>query len=726
VQKANVFPAALLASTMLQAAPCAAQSAGAAQEASSIDEIIVTANRRSEDVQKVPISVAVVNNEQLTALGVTNVDSLQNITTDLRISNLNDIPGIYIRGMGSAQLLPGAESPVGLYMDGVYIPFASSADQSLLDIDRVEVLKGPQGTLYGRNTTGGAINFITRDPSMSRAVEMLETVGNFGTEQFQAYVSSGPGRVSASLAGDITEHGPYLRNLGTGRDLNNRQEQSIRGKVKFQIADTWTAVLSGDYSHRNDYSVEGFIQVAARPTAAALGGNYTTLANPNYTYSDFPSTGAQYEGYGASLTVRGDLSFADFVSISGYRNINLAVNPDPSASNLQLTAFRALSKLENESQEFQLISKDASKLQWIVGVYAFYDNGGLGPVGVFNQGNTTGSSYADANIIVSGFGTTKAYAGYGQATYEIVEGLKATAGLRYSWEKRTLTDQTVSIPGLGTIVDSPRQSSSADATDPKYGIEYSWGTNLLYGTFTKGFRSGSYNLTTPGEAGPTKPETVKAFEIGGKHTLIPHVRFNWALFHYDYSDLQVSISANNGQGGLFLVDNAASATIKGAEAELDVSALHNLSLSAGLAYLDAKFSSYQNAEAFLPIPNGYGLNQTTVDATGRPLPLAPKWSANATATYTVPIKDGSLDLTGSAIYSASSYLDSPSGFLQSSFTIANARLTYNLPGNHVAVSLFANNIFDKRYVAAITTNAFGVSAEPNDPRIFGASVSLKY
>ena len=771
--KRSIFACSLLAGASLTVAsqalaqvaavPEATTPGAAAESAPAYGEIIVTANRRAENIQKVPISISVLNNDNLAAAGVSSATQLQVTTTNLQISVLNAQPLIYIRGMGSSNLNAGSEGTVGLYLDGVYLPWSVAVDSSFLDVERVEVLKGPQGTLYGRNTTAGAINFITRDPSAKRAFETQATIGTWGTQRLQGYFSTGPGTFSASIAGQISRHNPYLRNLGAGPDYNERDEKSARGKLKWEMSDNWTATASVDYTYRRDTDGQGFVSYDDNTAAAdpVNGGRYTTMDDPRHTWADFGSRGTKNRNFGAGLTIRGETPFADLVSITGYRKVQLWSSPDADVSDVPLTNFDALNVLKSWSQEFQIVSNANSDFDWIVGLYAFRSKGGLGPVGVYDVGNTgsplgrfgSAGQYDNANIVLEGFGKAKAYAGYAQASYPIFDGFKVTGGVRYSWERRYLTAQRVSVPAFGNLVviDTPPESKSWDSIDPKVGIEYSTGPHLLYATYSKGFRSGGYAIASPGAIGPVDPEKVDAYEVGGKHTIVPGLRFNWAGFYYKYKDLQVARESRTSTGSLFSLENASGAKIKGFEAELNLTAIENLSLTLGVGYTDAKFTEFESASAFVPaadtpiVPGApnlnpncpvgagdgpfcteYGYVQTSRDVSNRPLARAPKWTISGQATYTIPIGDGSVDLNGNVYYSTKYYLDTPSNIYQKSYTLVNANVTYNLPGDNVSVSVFANNLFNKTIVEAASTNAYTFIVQPNAPRIIGASVGLKY
>ncbi|MGE4432267.1 MAG: TonB-dependent receptor [Sphingobium sp.] len=706
----------------------APEQAQLAEAAPAMGEIVVTANRRVQNAQDVPISVAVLSSESLVSAGVSNATQLQVSTPGLNIATAVGAPIIFIRGMGTANLV--AEGAVGLYLDGVYLPYSGAVDQSFLDMQRVEVLKGPQGTLYGRNTTAGAINLVTRDPSEKETVELAGTLGTWGTRRVQAYASSGPGPVAVSVAGQYTHHDAYMKNRVPGRhDLNDRDEFGFRAKLKAELSDGWTATVSADYTEADDYGSIGWVSIYDRNYAAdpANGGRFTTLEDdPRHTYSDFPSDGHELRNYGGSLTIRGDLGFADLVSITGYRNVFQRTAPDSDASDLPLTNFNNQNRFKNWSQELQLISAPSSPVEWIVGLYMFDLKSSMGPTGAFNIGNTGGPSIDEASLIVYGRTGTRSYAAYSQVSVPIFGGFSVTGGLRYSNEKPRLYEQNVTIPGLGVILADAPDSAKYDSFDPKIGLEYEFAGQLLYGSYTKGFRSGSYNLGSPGSPGPVHPEKVDAFEVGGKHRVVSGVLFNWALWHYKYKDLQVSRVLQSDTGSLFTNQNAASAKSQGAEATLIVNAVRNLSLSLGASYIDATYEDFPDAAAFVPNPAGYGLVREARDISGERLPRAPKFTLTGQATYTIPIGDGSLELGGNVYYTSKYFLDTPSNIAQKGYTLVNANAKYTLPGGQWSIAAFVNNLTNEVYANAYNANVYNIGALPGDPRVIGGTISFKY
>jgi len=709
--------------------PAAPRSAASNEE---LTEIVVTVNRRAENAETVPISLQVFSSADLAAAGVTASQDITYRTTNVQMGNVNAVPAIYIRGMGSVNLNPGAEGTVGVYSDGIYLPYAVSIDQSFLDIERVEVLKGPQGSLYGRNTTAGAINFITRDPAAAPAVEGSATLGSKGTQKASFFLASGPGVLSASLSGEHAQHDPFIHNLGPGPDYEDLDETSVRGTVKFQPNDVWSVIGRVDWSGRNDHDEEGFISINNHPYAAnpATPGKYVDFYDdPNDTYGDFPSMGRRFWEVGGSLTVRAVLPFADFVSLTGGRDTRLYSSVETDASSLPLTGFSSHEVLKSGSQEFQLNSNQESNLVWATGLYAFRSHGGFDPVGVFNPSATTPPTalISDSNLILTGLGAAKAYAAYGQASYTVFDHLKFTGGMRYSWEQRSDDDTSVYVPGAGTVFNQTPLHKSWHANTPKYGVDYLWSHQMLYASYTKGFRSGSYNLSSAGTPGPVNPEHVKSVEIGGKHLIVDGLNFDWAAFHEKYADLQVSRELNNGAGSLFFIQNAAAATIKGAEADLAFSGIQQLKVDLGVGYLNAKYDEFTGAEAFLQAPSGYGYVSGAVNASGRPLARAPHLTMTLAETYSIPVGGTHLDLSGNLYHTTAYYLDVPTNVLVYGYSIVNARAIYYLPGDsHVSVAAFVDNALDKRYLATLSTSQYALFGTGNSPRIYGVTMAVKF
>jgi iron complex outermembrane recepter protein len=222
---------------------------------SSLQEIIVTAQKRAENVNTVPIAISVLTNQDLSQSGVDSAQQLEWATPGLVFGNTNGFAQPYIRGIGSDLITPGQDSPVGFYLDGVYLPFASSLLQQFGDISRIEVLKGPQGTLYGRNTTGGAVNIITRDPEQTFSADASVSAGNLGYAKATTYVTGGlTDQLSANFAGVYTVHNGFFNVLNNGDRLDNLDQFGLRTKIKYEIDDRWNVVFGGDYAEKHDSS----------------------------------------------------------------------------------------------------------------------------------------------------------------------------------------------------------------------------------------------------------------------------------------------------------------------------------------------------------------------------------------------------------------------------------------------------------------------------------------
>jgi len=351
-------------------------------DASGLQEVIVTAQKRPENVNTVPIVLSVLTNQDLVQTGVTSTQQLEWTTPGLVFGNTNGFAEPFIRGIGTDLITPGQDSPVGFYLDGVYLPFTPSLLQEFGDISRIEVLKGPQGTLYGRNTTGGAVNIITRDPDQAFSADASVSAGNFGYVKATTYVTGGlTDGLSANFASVYTAHSGFFNVLNDGDHLDNLNQFGLRSKIKYEVNDSWNVVLGGDYAHKDDSSDTVYTALVGSdyPLPPGVGPSfraynlYTDL-DPHRTASDF----------GANITVHGHMSWADFTAITGYRKDYEVSSSDGDDTTLPLVAYQAYEGEQQFTQELQWTSVGSGPLQWIGGLYFLRANAYDGPVSVWS------------------------------------------------------------------------------------------------------------------------------------------------------------------------------------------------------------------------------------------------------------------------------------------------------------------------------------------------------
>ena len=398
----------------------------------------MTAQKRPENVNTVPIVMTVLANQDLIQSGIGSTQQIEWQTPGLVFGNTNGFAQPYIRGIGTDLLSPGQDSPVGFYLDGVYLPLTSSLLQQFGDISRVEVLKGPQGTLYGRNTTGGAVNIITRDPEQTFSADATLSAGNLGYAKASTYVTGGlTNDLSANFAGVYTIHNGFFDVLNNGGHLDNLDQFGLRGKIKYQINDSWDVLFSGDYENKNDSS--DTVYTALLGSDALPPGSHAPFGSRNlYTILDPPPFRTATD-FGSNLTVHGHMSWADFTAITGFRDDYFTSLSDGSETLLPLLAYQSFNGEQQFTQELQLTSSGSSPLQWIGGLYFLKGNAFEGPLNVWASVPITDPTNA---ALLDGRTRISSYAIYGQASYELAYGFKLIAGFRTSYEQRKLTGQT--------------------------------------------------------------------------------------------------------------------------------------------------------------------------------------------------------------------------------------------------------------------------------------------
>jgi iron complex outermembrane recepter protein len=704
--------------------------------AASLQEIIVTAQKRPENVNSVPIVMTVLTNQDLVEAGINNTQQLEWVTPGLVFGNTNGFAQPYIRGIGTDLIGPGQDSPVGFYLDGVYLPWTPSLLQQFGDISRVEVLKGPQGTLYGRNTTGGAVNIITREPEQTFSADASVSAGNLGYAKATTYVTGGLSNdLSANFAGVYTIHNGFGDVLNTGGHVDDLDQFGLRSKIKYEIDDSWDVLFGGDYVHRNDTSncVCSALLGSDIPQPPGVGPTF----RPRDTYTDIDRSPYQTAtDFGANLTVHGHLNWADFTAITGFREDYLVSVSDGDLTSLSVLAYQSHEGQQQFTQEFQFASYGSSPLQWLGGFYFLKANAFEAPVNVWSGVPITDPTNA---ALLGGRTRMSSYAAYGQASYQLPYGFKLIAGLRTSYEERKLTEQTnfatdLLDPAVRLAMGLPPIDASKNwtTTKPKATLQWENPGQLLYASYSTAFKAGSYNLISEGSPGPLQPEDIKAYEVGGKHELpfLNHSHMDWAVFYYNYSNIQVNIQ-DPGVGGIAASQNAASSISRGVDLDLAVPIVRNLTASIGMEYLDARYESFPNAQVpnivngvlATATPIGY---EKSVDASGNRAERSPLLTSTAQLQWLLPIGTGHLSTTATYYHNSGFYFDAGDEIQQKAYNLANLYVQYAPQGNRWSVAAWINNAFNATVVAGIGTSPYVLAAQYVDPRLFGLSATVHY
>ncbi|MCC7248264.1 MAG: TonB-dependent receptor [Lysobacter sp.] len=734
---AACLPSAAIAQTQTQTqvqADRGAPTPGQGQEAGDSADIVVTAQRRSERLQDIPMAVTALSGETFERGPIVNLIDVQSSVPNLNISPRVGSGVVAIRGIGFAVVTAGAEGSVALHADGVYQSRPFAALSGLFDVSRIEVARGPQGTLYGRNATGGAINIISNQPTAQPSGYVELSYGNYNDLSLEGAVS-GPlagDKLLARIAAKVEERDGFGRNLTSGKDIDDLKTRAVRGMLEFRPSAGASFLLQGDYFKRDDAAGAthyiGCLAVCNAFNATTRG--YTIPADRRDVFSDLDQVN-RAEDYGVALISRVELPFADLSSLTAYRSGSL-INVFDTDGTAQPGAN--ISREENFrtfSQEFQL-SGTSEPLDWLVGLYYFHERN-------YARANGRFPPYVAPVASVyfqGGIQKTNAYAAFGELNFHVTPALTLIAGGRYSKERKHIIDERLYLNGPGGAITARQAAPSAtvrctvclglpdrvsfDAFTPKFGARYEFSSDRqVYVTAQKGFKSGGFAI---GAVTPSfEPETLWSYEAGIKARWFDRaLTTNLAVYHYDYKDLQLGQVLTTSS----IVTNAARAKVDGAELEWNLALGDHLKLDGFGAYNHARFTSYQSRNP--------GITSSPIfDLSGNLLPNAPKWTGKIGAEYTEPAFAGSLTVRGEFFASSRVFFSEFNNAINSQkpYEFVNAYIRYDGP-NDWSLNLYMNNFFNKTVAAggALVSPLTGgfVLQQYLPPRVYGIRIIKKF
>ncbi len=696
----------------------------------AIDDIVVTANRRSENLQSTPLTITALGGEQLIDLGVTSSLELQKVTPGLFYGNNGGFAQPYIRGVGTAITVPGAESSVATFIDDVYQSQPFFTIQSLNAIDRVEVLKGPQGVLYGRNATGGAIRIQTRNPSDRFETDNELTYGNYDQLRFNGYVS-GPlsDTLSANLAVVLTDRDGFGRILnGSGR-VSSEQYASVRAKLGWDATENLNILLTGYYfdeSDRNNTATTYSDRFGSIPTAVGLGGQVTYYSQD--IYSSYP-IGNKIESVGGNARITWEGADITVTSISALSKLTYTQGGDFLSASIPIFNFQARDGGGNSFYQTLEAVGTAGPFEWVVGGSFTDDEGRFDTLDVFVGPNLATQTFAQVS--------TRAYALYARGSYDLTDRLNVTAGLRYTDERKSQDRiEVFNAAGVRTSL-TPKSSRSWSKVTWQGLVKYQLDEAMLYAKVETGFKSGTVNTLVPG--GYIDPETITSYEAGIKSDLLDRrLRVNLSGFYYKYKNLQQQY--NDVATGASLLESAERARVYGGELQIEAAPTDRLRLSASANLMKGTFVDFLSGGQFVPraltnpVPPGgtpgpanAGNIVTTLDVSGNRMMRAPDFTGTVSASYTVPFANGSsLDANASYYYSSKVYFDASNRLVQPSYGLLDARLTYQLPGERISLSLWGRNLTDETYIAGSALSANGDQIRLGTPRQYGVTARYAF
>lgn len=612
----------------------AQQAAPAANEIVTLEEIIVTAQRRPTSAQDTPISLTAISGSTLADSGVKRVEDIANMLPNVYIDNRN-LRGqnIAIRGISADLNNPGLDQGVGIFIDGVYMGRATATNQNLFDLERIEVLRGPQGTLYGKNAIAGAINYVTRLPGDETYAEGTIGYGNFDSVTGSLLLSAPlvDDKLSASIGGSIDQQRGLIFNSLTGRHIDNRNGQNARAVIRARPTEDLDIILRGDISR--DRTRSGAIEVV---NDGAMTGTPLDQPDPRTrTVAQNRDPQSDRDAGGLSAEINLKTEAGTLTSLSAWRYSDWYNLGENDYTPLDILASGIREDQKQLSQELRFASSGSGPFDYVLGLYYFHQDldtqarSIAGPdLGVYPY-EVDGSIFADV--------VTNSYAAFSHGTYRLTEQVSLSGGLRFTKEDKTVKHRQQGDPLQLLLPNIPLRKISRSETNisPSISLNYKPEDNMFfYLTFSQGYKSGGFNVfsISPTDDAEYEPEHVNNYEAGVKTTFLDRrLQIDASVYHLDYRRLQASQLLLINNLAVFQTSNAAKARSRGAEISVAARPVRELTLSATYGYVDATFPEYPNATS------------TGADYSGHRLPRAPRHNASAAAQYEVPV-GGDLEL----------------------------------------------------------------------------------
>jgi iron complex outermembrane receptor protein len=708
------------------------------------DEILVTADRRTSSIQDVPISITALSGGTLEAAGIRTTEQLSDLTPGLLVQR-SVVGKISIRGVGNENYTIAGDPGVAVHSDGVYVARASAGLFDLFDVNRVEVLRGPQGTLYGRNATGGVINVIPNAPVNEFEARVAGEFGNYNAYRLEAMVNAPLGDGWAvRLAGLGTWRDGFTRNTNAGASargfdrLDSRDMWGLRGQIAYDNGGPFTARLAVE--HLDDNSNLQAYKYLNRPDAlpdADFGGfGPDSLRTINQGFEPQIPGASRDVGRdedffltrqtGVALHMGYDFGAAQLSSITGYRKTRFNWFNDGDGADIFYVNYIQQDRNEQWSQEVQLSSDPDKELSWLVGGFYFKETGNSFIALPFTFGFDL-----PFFIEIDGSARTEAVAGFGELRWKATDRLKITLGARYSHEKRS-TRYRYEINFGEPFVRLFDDSASFNAFTPRFVINYELADTVnTYASVTRGFKSGGFNLLAFQEG--FEPEKVWAYELGVKaQTADRRATINGNIFYYDYTNIQVGQTVNLQN----ILTNAARSRIYGAEVEFSVRPVSSFEAGITAAYLNAKYKEFCTGDPTQPTaPVSPGCEpENPVSLAGNFLPRSPEWTLTGNLSYTFDLGDsGNINLRTDWRFQSAMYFTQFNRRLiaQPAYVTGNAAINWTSANDRFTVGAFVNNLTDEAYFTEVLeSGAFNPQlvgqAYVAPPRTYGVRAAVRF
>lgn len=732
----GVSLAALAAAMAFVSSAASAQEAGVsgsattstAVEAGSRSEILVTAQRREQSLQDVPVAITAVSSETVERLGIARIDGLQQVAPNLQVKSVygSTRPSIFLRGVGFDAFSQLDGNSVSVNQDDVVIEAKAAQLAQFFDVERVEVLRGPQGTLYGRNSTGGAINIFAVQPTFETTGYASVQYGNYDAIQLDGALTTQivEDKLAVRVSGTYLHSDGYYQNVERGNDVENDNRWAARAIFLLEPSDNqkWTLNLNTSRSSNRGGS---FFLNGTEPGGSDFFGN----VNPDnyYSLANDAETFERVRTYGASLRGVIDIGDVQLTTVTAYIREEGAILEDSDASPADLFSVLTTSESDQFTQELRLAG-ETDRLNWILGGFFFHQQLD-GEDQFFTNFSLFSSSFVPETPVSTFRQRSRSYAVFGQLDYELLPRLTATLGIRYTHDEKRFSQEVVHPVGqLASSFVIPPVTRKFDEPSYRIGLQYEISDDFLaYASFNRGYRAGQPSggaFGGPAEFAFVNPEFNDAYEIGIKSEFLDRrVRLNVAAFYNDLSELQVQQFVPVGVLNVLRLQNAASAETYGIEADLLVEPVDDLLLSFSTSLLEAQYKSF---------------TLDGVDLKGEDLVNAPTFSMSASAQYSFEVFGGELTSAADYSYRSSQLLivDATDEFVRSDGSIIDYRepgygelnlsLAFEPGAGNVRITGYVRNLLEEKYrTALINVGDLGVFEERrNRPRTYG--VGLRY
>ncbi|MFV8440768.1 TonB-dependent receptor [Flavobacterium sp. LB2P44] len=758
-------------------------------EENQLIEVVITSRRRIEKAQNVPIPISVVSGKQAEEAGAFNVNRLKELIPSVQLYSSNPRnTTINIRGLGSTFGLTndGIDPGVGFYVDGVYYARPAATTLDFIDIDRIEVLRGPQGTLYGKSTTAGAFNITTRKPNFISGANVEVSFGNYGFLQAKASIT---GALSKKIAGRLsfsgTQRDGLIENVATGKSVNDLNNQGVRGQLLYKPTDNTDITLAADFSRQRP---DGYAQVIAgvAPTKRAAYRQFNQIISDlNYSLpsqnpfdrkidTDTPWRSNQDLG-GISLNIETKIGGGTLTSTSAWRYWNWDPSNDRDFTGLQvLKLSQATSKHQQWSQEVRYTGDFSRKLSGLIGVFAIGQQLKADPIQIEEAGSaqwrfsqdtpndSSGYSLWQTPGLLNGYGiktknTLNTFSGaiFSQLNWEITDGLHLLSGLRYNYDQKKLDYSRETYGGLQTNDPAllalkkkvySNQAFKVDVDDTNFSgnltVAYRASDRInTFVTYARSYKPVGVNVGgIPTDAtGPIialaeiKPEEVNHLEAGVKTTPFNRTILNFTVYNTDIKNFQTLVQSPDVSLNRGYLANAEKVRVRGAELETSVSISKHLSFNGAVSYTDGKYISFQNAPLPLEETGLKDANNNTIyakDISGGALPGISKWAGSLGSE----ISDSGKLLGAAGKYffaldtyyrSAFSSSASPSKYLVvNSYALLNGRIGFRA-SEGLSIYIWGRNLLDKDYFEQLLPaggNAGQYAGVLGDQRTYGITL----